>query len=112
MSLKSLAICERKQVGVTPRDGLIGAAVMLDASLLSRRWRWPPSEAPVPSELLTGDLVLARQVTGQHSSEVKSIDVVLGEQQRPSENDDGRRLRGRGVPVPGRERLSVRPGTA
>ena len=34
MSLKSLMACERKQVGATPRDGLIGAAVMLVASLI------------------------------------------------------------------------------
>jgi len=29
MSLKSLMACDRKSAGVTPRDGLIGAAVML-----------------------------------------------------------------------------------
>ena len=36
MSLKTLLICEPKHVGVTPRDGLIGAAIMLGAALLFR----------------------------------------------------------------------------
>jgi hypothetical protein len=34
MVLKALLDCERKHAGVTPRDGLIGAGVMLGVSLL------------------------------------------------------------------------------
>jgi hypothetical protein len=34
MTLKALLACERKATGVTPRDGLIGAAVMLAVSWL------------------------------------------------------------------------------
>lgn len=35
MTIKSLLICERNAPGVTPRDGLMGAGVMLGVSLLA-----------------------------------------------------------------------------
>jgi hypothetical protein len=36
--LKSLMVCERKQLRFTTRDSLIGAGVMLGATLMSTAW--------------------------------------------------------------------------
>lgn len=52
--LKALLVCERKPGGVTPRDGLIGAGVMLGASVLFRVLGAAAMRADLP---LTADML-------------------------------------------------------
>jgi hypothetical protein len=52
--LSALVDCERKHAGVTPRDGLIGAGVMLGVSLLLKVASAAATHEGFP---LTGDLL-------------------------------------------------------
>jgi len=60
ISLKSLTVCERQPTAVTPRDGLIGAGVMLAGSLVLKTLARASTDAfPAASHVLADLAFLA-----------------------------------------------------
>jgi hypothetical protein len=82
--LKSLMACEANTTGVTPRDGLIGAAVMIGASFLFKalaaaaRPDFPAASAAIQSLAFVGPFTLSMPFWLMKGQSWKAQSLILG----------------------------------
>ena len=85
MTPKSLAICERKQARYTKRDALIGAGVMIAATIVLsvagiavRRAGWPATGEVIVSLAFSGSLTLSMPFWLMKGQPWKAQAVIIG----------------------------------
>jgi hypothetical protein len=84
-SMKSLAICERNQARYSKRDGLIGAGVMIAATIILsiagiavRRAGWPATGEVIVSLAFSGSLTLSMPFWLMKGQPWKAQAVIIG----------------------------------